>query len=218
VPDPGFQVKGRRGRDPPERRAKLGDRAERVGRPVDEERRGADLREVPDPEFSGATRRVQRIREEEQGDGDGRMLGRQQGRLAAAVGVAAQLYAPPRDARQGVDGGPESRPVSGGARRRGRALRTRLTEGKIAAEHDEATAGQRVGQRDEEWALRGRARTVGQDEAVPGVGRRVEHPAHGEVLRRPLVKGDRTRRGGPRPHDHGPSGSAPATKKLGRAW
>jgi hypothetical protein len=58
---------------------------------------------------------------------------------------------------------------------------------------------------------------VGQHEAIPGVKGSVEHSAHGDAVRRPLVKRNRARRAGLWRHGGGPAVAAPAAAEPGRA-
>ena len=66
-------------------------------------------------------------------------------------------------------------------------LATRFTgdsgDVQAAAEDGEAPAGEGLGQRDEEWAVRRRPGAVSEHEAVlGGAGGSVERPAHGGVV------------------------------------
>ena len=63
-------------------------------------------------------------------------------------------------------------------------MRTRLTEGKIAAENGEAGCGEGVGESDQERSIAVCSRAVGQYEAITAAAcRQMQEPANGYFAR-----------------------------------
>jgi hypothetical protein len=179
VTDAGLQVEGRRRRDRGEGAAELRHRAERVRGAQDEERGCAEAREVRDAELSRASGRVEGIAEQEECPRHGGILGSEEARLTTTVGVAPEIDALRTDATDRPHGGPEPRTVPSRPGWRRWAVRARLPERQVAAEHHEASVGEHLGEGDQERAVRGCAGAMGEDETFLGDARGcVERPAH----------------------------------------
>src|SRR5262245_16222864 len=191
-----LDVECRRTRDEGQPALKLDHRPERILGAVNEERGCAEPGEVGGPSVFRSSRRMERVGEEKECWSDGGILGGQETGLASSVGVPAE--ADPWDARPGERShrGAKPRAVPPGPTGRRRAATASLPERQITAEHGYAAACERVGERDEEWAVRGRACPVSEDEPARRVpGRGMEGAVDGWLVARRLVKGHRRRPG-----------------------
>ena len=94
--------------------------------------------------------------------------------------MAAEINAAGKMAAHRLDGGSESLLIWFGASARRRPVGARLAEGEIAAEDGEAGRGEGFRQGDEQQGVAVCSCSVGEDEAIRCVGRRVvEDSANG---------------------------------------
>lgn len=114
----------------------------------------------------GTARGMQRVGEQEQGFGCLGLFGTEHAGLTSAVGVAAEKNLADGYFLHRFNGIPEAGAVAGGVARAGRAKRSCLTIGQIAAENGESCSGKYFGESDQQWGLRVGASAVREDETV----------------------------------------------------
>lgn len=149
-------------------------RAEGVARAVDEEGRGAQLGKVGSAELGGFVRRVKRIGEEQEAIDELRILGKEHGGLAAAVGMAAEKNTAADLFFDERDGAAQAVAVAFGIATR-RAKAAVNAKGQIEAEHREIGSGESVGDCDEQFRLAIGAGAVSEEKCLTvGIGRQME--------------------------------------------
>jgi hypothetical protein len=116
----------------------LWNRSERVLGPLDEQRPRAKLGKVGCPQLHGLSRRVQRIREEDQRVDEVGLVRRQDAALPAAVRDAGKRDPSADQLPERGDRGLKARAIVGRIRRPWRSCGSSLTEGKIAAQDSHA--------------------------------------------------------------------------------
>src|SRR5438874_11424355 len=125
------------------------------------------------------SRRVQRIREEQQSRDEIGLVGGEESGLPAAIGLAAEKDPSRHDATHRGDRLPEAGTVGGGAGGRGRAGRTALAERQIAAQHGKSGGAERFGRREEERRAAITAGAMRQYQPlIAGAARRMQKTAN----------------------------------------
>jgi len=109
---------------------------------MDKQRRRAQSGEVLGAELFRFARRVQRIREQQQGMGDGRVLGSEKRSLPPPVRVPAQYDEPRRDLTHCFGGALQPFAIARGRPGKRGAGRTHLAIRKIAAQNVKSCAGE----------------------------------------------------------------------------
>ena len=151
----------RAGRNEPERLAHFIQRSERIARAVNKQGGFMQILKMRRAQLLGLIRRMQRIRQQQQRVGNRRIFGYKHARLPAAVRMAAQEHANRLALGYLADGlhrAPQSRAILCAVAKR-RAVRTRLAERQIAAQHHDAGICEcfRYGDQQGRAAIRSRA-------------------------------------------------------------
>ena len=105
---------------------------------MDEERGGAELREMRGAQLVGGFGRMQRVGKQEERVGERGIGGGEHGGLASSVGMAAEKYAAGDLAADCFDCLANALLVAGGAAALGRSVGAELAERQIAAEDEQA--------------------------------------------------------------------------------
>jgi hypothetical protein len=142
--------KARPRRDQREGAAQFVDRAERIAGPLDEQRRDAEPGKMIGPQTVRLSRRMQRVREEEQRRNELGLLGGKNRGLPSAIGLAAEEEGARYDAVHRVDCRPKAGAVRCRAGGRGRPGQAALAERQVAAKHNEPSRAECLGRRDQE--------------------------------------------------------------------
>src|SRR5215470_12928694 len=120
----------------------LGERAEGIARPDDEERGNAEGRKVSDAEVVGAPRRMQRIGLKQQAARQRGLSGEEHRSLAPPVGVPAEEEAAAGPFAEQAERGTESFAIARRAGWRWAASRTSLAERQIATQDGDTAGGE----------------------------------------------------------------------------
>src|SRR5579872_3746217 len=139
---------------------------------------------MPHAQLFRLTRRMQGIRGEQQGASHVRVFCGQHASLSPAVGVTPKMERPGGKSPQYLQRPAQALAVACGGGRRGRAVRTRLAEGQVAAQHIPALVCEFVRQGTKKQHLAVAARAMGQHQA--GARRfagAMEKTAHGRLGR-----------------------------------
>ena len=120
-----------------------------------------------DAQLLGLSWRMQRVGEEHEAGGQSRLVGREEARLPAAIGMSGQqhlaLYEVPQHRRRRFQPSAVGRRIRG----RRRSPLPLLPEREIAAQHDEARRAEGAGEPDQERRVAVRARAVRQHDSAP---------------------------------------------------
>jgi hypothetical protein len=156
---------------------------------VGEERRRPEIAEMCRARLVRATRRVERIRQEQQRVGHLRLLGRRHARLTSAVGLPADGHPAREQLAEHMRSSDQSGPVA----RRASGMRwpapANLTIRKIASQDGEPPGGKRLGEGDEERRRAIAACAMREDETAGRGGRRtMEKSANGRLTGRGVLE------------------------------